>query len=230
MSFVDQATGKREWWANVPDGDAFMRLTHRQLRLAITLRGFPSSKEGTAWASWATLAGRSRMDVRKVRAIAGQLRDMGWLEWDERPGTTNLYRLLAPLGCATTAQGGCATVAQGGGAPPRRTEQSSTERSRGTLDVPVQGSGHQPSASAKERPRPDHMPLILGDGFDVAAPLPAPAESLDALDAEYLRRMSMVPGIDDDTRDARRARDTMRRWHTAESRRVPDVQLRKENA
>jgi hypothetical protein len=163
---MDKAIGKSEWWANIPDGDAFMRLTHRQLRLAIAFRGFPSSKEGTVWASWATLASRSRMDVRKVRAIAGDLRDMGWLEWDVRPGKSNLFRLLAPLGCATTARTGCATAAQGGGTPLRHTEQTSTEHSRRTDQVQVQGL--QPSASAKQEPAMELPAVAAGTGRSVA--------------------------------------------------------------
>lgn len=76
--------------------------TSRQLRLAIALRSYPSSRGDEVFASWEGLGRRSRLitpsgHVRNVRLVAAQLRDLGLLTWERRPWETNKFTLLGVL-------------------------------------------------------------------------------------------------------------------------------------
>jgi hypothetical protein len=74
----------------------------RQIRLALALRSYPSSRSNEVYASWESLGRRSRLispsgDVRNVRLIAGQLRDLGLLSWERRPWKPNSFTLMGAL-------------------------------------------------------------------------------------------------------------------------------------
>jgi hypothetical protein len=78
-----------------------------RLQLAIALRSYPSARRNDVYASWADLGERARLispggNLRHVREAADRLRDLGLLEWEERPGTTNLYTLLGLLAEGST--------------------------------------------------------------------------------------------------------------------------------